>query len=245
MAVSYNPKISTNGLVLCLDAANPKSYPGSGNTWFDLSGNRNHATLFNSPTFSRNGANQLAFTFNGTNQYASMPSTSSLTTSTVTIIGCISQGSSGTLLTKGKQGTYYNYGIVRINETINGFYARHNNADVYSGQLVEVFGLDICLEFIAVTYNGSATKFYKTFFGSTELISSTSSLNYSPSATNSENLTIGSFTSSGGSQTGYFAGEIFNICVYNRAFTDLEMQQHLFVYKSRIENGCVPLANEF
>jgi len=26
MGVSYNPQIATNGLVLCLDAANPKSY---------------------------------------------------------------------------------------------------------------------------------------------------------------------------------------------------------------------------
>lgn len=39
MGVAYNPSIVTNGLVLCLDAANPKSYPGSGTTWTDLSGN--------------------------------------------------------------------------------------------------------------------------------------------------------------------------------------------------------------
>jgi hypothetical protein len=33
------PSIVMNGLVLCLDAANSKSYPGSGTTWTDLSGN--------------------------------------------------------------------------------------------------------------------------------------------------------------------------------------------------------------
>jgi hypothetical protein len=38
MGISYNPRIITDGLVLCLDAANRKSYPGSGTTWFDLSG---------------------------------------------------------------------------------------------------------------------------------------------------------------------------------------------------------------
>jgi hypothetical protein len=43
MATNYSPKISTDGLILCLDAANPKSYPGSGTTWFDLSKNGNHA----------------------------------------------------------------------------------------------------------------------------------------------------------------------------------------------------------
>jgi hypothetical protein len=45
MGISYNPRTITDGLVLCLDAANPKSYPGSGTTWTDLSGNGNNGTL--------------------------------------------------------------------------------------------------------------------------------------------------------------------------------------------------------
>ena len=44
MGVNYNPKIVTDGLVLCLDAANKRSYPGSGSTWNDLSGRGNHFT---------------------------------------------------------------------------------------------------------------------------------------------------------------------------------------------------------
>ena len=44
MGLSHSPKIVTNGLVLCLDAANPKSYPGSGTAWTDLSGNARNAT---------------------------------------------------------------------------------------------------------------------------------------------------------------------------------------------------------
>jgi hypothetical protein len=39
------PNIITNGLVVHLDATNPKSYPGSGNSWFDLSGFNNNGTL--------------------------------------------------------------------------------------------------------------------------------------------------------------------------------------------------------
>ena len=38
MGTNYNPQIVTSGLVLALDAANPKSYPGSGTAWNDLSG---------------------------------------------------------------------------------------------------------------------------------------------------------------------------------------------------------------
>lgn len=51
MGVGYNPRIVTDGLVLCLDAANAKSYPGSGATWTDLSGNGNNASMFSSVPF--------------------------------------------------------------------------------------------------------------------------------------------------------------------------------------------------
>jgi len=47
MATNYNPRTVTDGLVLALDAANSKSYPGSGTTWTDLSGNGNNGTLRN------------------------------------------------------------------------------------------------------------------------------------------------------------------------------------------------------
>ncbi len=50
------PPIVTDGLVFAVDAANKKSYPGSGTTWKDLSGNSNNGTLINGPTFdSGNG----------------------------------------------------------------------------------------------------------------------------------------------------------------------------------------------
>ena len=45
MPINYSPSVVTSGLVLCLDAANVKSYPGSGTTWTDLSGNGYDATL--------------------------------------------------------------------------------------------------------------------------------------------------------------------------------------------------------
>jgi hypothetical protein len=46
VGINYSPKIVTDGLVLCLDAANPLSYPGSGNTWYDLSGYNNHGLIY-------------------------------------------------------------------------------------------------------------------------------------------------------------------------------------------------------
>ena len=73
MAIAYNTSIVRNGLVLHVDAANPKSYPGTGTVWTDLSGQGLNAVLANSPTYSSS-----SFSFNGTNQYASIAYTPTL-----------------------------------------------------------------------------------------------------------------------------------------------------------------------
>ena len=51
MGGSAGPKLVTKGLVLALDAADPNSYPGSGTTWSDLTGNNLDATLLMVPLF--------------------------------------------------------------------------------------------------------------------------------------------------------------------------------------------------
>ena len=45
MGIAYNTSIVRNGLVAQLDAANPKSYPGTGTTIIDLSGNGANGTI--------------------------------------------------------------------------------------------------------------------------------------------------------------------------------------------------------
>jgi hypothetical protein len=67
MSVLTRPPIVTNGLVLYLDAANRKSYPGTGTTWFDLSGNNYTGSLVNGPTF--NSTNGGSIVFDGVNDY--------------------------------------------------------------------------------------------------------------------------------------------------------------------------------
>lgn len=75
------PDIVTSGLVVHLDAARNDSYPGSGTTWFDVSGNSNNATLVNGVGYS--SANQGVMVFDGTNDYATIPLNLSTTNSTV------------------------------------------------------------------------------------------------------------------------------------------------------------------
>ena len=72
MGINYNPKIVKEGLVLCLDAANPRSYTNGSTTWLDLSGIGNNGTLTNGLTYSSN--NLGYFSFDGVNDYISIPS---------------------------------------------------------------------------------------------------------------------------------------------------------------------------
>ena len=68
MAINAGPKIVEDGLILCLDAANKKSYPGAGTTWTDLTANKKTGTLTNmTNNFSTDGAGSLIF--DGTDEY--------------------------------------------------------------------------------------------------------------------------------------------------------------------------------
>jgi hypothetical protein len=75
MSITSGPKIITDGLVLFLDAANEKSYPGTGTTWFDLRKNIN-GNINNNPTYLNN--NGGIFSFDGTNENITIPQTNLL-----------------------------------------------------------------------------------------------------------------------------------------------------------------------
>ena len=68
MGLAHSPRIVTDGLVLALDAGNTKSYPGSGASWSDLSGNGNNGTLENDVGYTADNGGSL--TFDGSDEYA-------------------------------------------------------------------------------------------------------------------------------------------------------------------------------
>ena len=72
MALGHGASIVRDGLVLHLDAASVKSYPGSGTLWKDLSGNGNDGTLVNGPSFD--SANKGSIGFDGVNDYGDIGS---------------------------------------------------------------------------------------------------------------------------------------------------------------------------
>jgi len=67
MANNYGPKIVTDGLALCLDAGNTKSYSGSGTVWTNLMRNGNDGTLTNGPAF--NSEDKGSIVFDGTDDH--------------------------------------------------------------------------------------------------------------------------------------------------------------------------------
>jgi hypothetical protein len=75
MASKSGPDIIEDGLVLCLDAASKRSYPGTGTTWTDLKGD-NNGILTNSPTFSSGGLGKIIF--DATDEKVVIPSTDGL-----------------------------------------------------------------------------------------------------------------------------------------------------------------------
>ncbi len=75
MASNYSPKIVTDGLVLCLDAASKNSYPGSGTTWSDLSPSGNDGTL-SAAAIGTDVPGSMDF--NGSSEYLTVTNSTSL-----------------------------------------------------------------------------------------------------------------------------------------------------------------------
>ena len=87
MSLSHSPLIVRDGLVLCLDAANPRSYPKSGTTWSDLKGSNNCVlTNMNASNFNQDGKGSL--TFDGTNEYGMISDSDDFTVTETTVCAC-------------------------------------------------------------------------------------------------------------------------------------------------------------
>ena len=106
--------VVTSGLQVFLDADDPTSYPGSGSTWFDISGNNNDMTLTGGPT---NTGGVMVFT---TTSYGEI-STLDYTNQTFTIM-CASRYNGGTSK-RVVSSSFNNWFIGHNSGTVDGYYA--------------------------------------------------------------------------------------------------------------------------
>jgi hypothetical protein len=235
MGIAYNPTIITNGLVLCLDAGNTKSYPGSGTTWTDLSGNGNTGTITNGPTYSSSNGGSLVF--DGTDDYVSVPYTSLLApTSQISFeafayLANWNVSGDRRILSKTQTGGYQ----IGLNEPT--FILDGNiGALVYLGgsyKIVKVARSTLSpgWHHLAFTCDG---RYFRMYLDGVNVDTSDNGSTASISYSTNNHFLVGAETGAGTAVDGaYWNGNISSVKVYNRALTASEIQQNYNATKSR------------
>jgi hypothetical protein len=149
MGIAYNPKAVSDGLVLALDAANTKSYPGAGTKWTDLSGNGYHATI--NPLYqiyNSNNGGYFSFISDGSGAQAATiaNNVASLLSATNTVeFTMYKTNTQGQILTN----NFYGYGESNV------VFAKNGTTSVALGVVLHVW------EHYAITYNTSTITVYK------------------------------------------------------------------------------------
>lgn len=224
MATNYNPSIASSGLVLCLDAGNTKSYPGSGTTWTDLSGNGATGTLISSPTYSSSGGGSLVFS--GTN-YVTASTANSLfnfgTGDFSMFLWFKSSYKSNYLTIASLDNTSSGNGIVFYGVPTSGYFRSY------------VAGLSIDGTVNICTGNWTNLGVTRSSGLVTQYIDglSRSTFTRATSLLTNQTLAIGSNISTGPGTYGGFPGSISNVNMYNRALSAAEISQNFNALRGR------------
>jgi hypothetical protein len=229
--------IVTNGLVLNLDAGNTKSYPRSGTTWNDLSGNNYSGSLVNGPTFSNN-----SIVFDGTNDYIIttvnqtplLDITSSITLESWIMSTALANSSHGVgINSKGlssdNNSAVYETLLIQSSSVNYPFFRMRieSSTPTYTPNNIPI-NLNQIYQFTS-TYDGSTIRIYINGIESGIGLAQTGSIQ-----TNTQQLTIGvRYLQRGGSSSSFFSGKIYNTKIYNRALSASEVQQNYNAQKSR------------
>ena len=156
--------VNTRGLVMHLDAAATDSYPGSGTTWYDISGNSNHGTITGATYTSSYGLG--SFNFGGSSSYyVQVPHSTSLNiSSTLTAINWVYYRSgSGRIMQKDDTGQGNNYTRLWETGANPGTYRMemwHSDGGTTGAQ----FGSSVTTNgwmFLTMTFDGSSIKMYQ------------------------------------------------------------------------------------
>jgi len=217
MGLKHHPRVVTNGLVFYVDAANTRSYSGSGITVTGLIGGIG-GTIVNGVGFS--SSNNGTFVFDGTNDYMDCGYNSNINNATQLTIECWYRSSNIS-----KEGIIFG--------TNSYFPAYGYHMEIYQSKLLfQVFPSASFVQssitlsnniwyHLVGTYNSGAINLYVN--GITG-----GSGNYTYSAS-SENLILGRY------YAGSFSleGQLSNVKFYNRALTAQEVLQNYNATKKR------------
>lgn len=214
MSLGHGSSIVRNGLVLYLDAANRKSYPGSGTTWSDISNNGNNGTLVNGVAYSSN--NNGTFNFDKTNDYVSCGNI--LNNVTYTKIAWFRpETASANIISGGTESQHAFW----MQNTSNTLYAGHNgnwSTVSYSpGNMLNTWW------FGAVTFN--TTTGWILYLNGSQVASNSNTTTF----TGNGKIRIGAYED----VSNLFDGDISNVQIYNRVLTGNEIRKNFEAHRGR------------
>ena len=222
MGISYNPRIITDGLVLCLDAGNRKSYSASGTTWTDLSGRGNTGTLENGVGYNSNNGGSLGF--DGVNDY--VETIQSTTESTFSVSGWVFYN--GTVTTQQPVvSKWFSGGLSWMLDTVGTNTLRWLIRESSGGDVVITTTIipNVWLYFTATYQTGTGNC---NLYINSNLVSS--GVGRSSLLVPTNKIQIGR---KGDSSTVWFNGRIAQVSIYNRALTAAEVQQNFNALRGR------------
>lgn len=229
----------TDGLVLSLDAANPKSFINGTTNWRDMAASGYIGTLTNGPTF--NSENYGSIVFDGINDFINSP-VYSVTSSFSFYTGSFSLettikptgyqtssyfGLTNSVISKGFSANTYNYYVQLTSDTTVTFIKR-SGAESLQQHTFTVPSMLNKISTITFTINPTGTTVTCYFNGN--LIGSLSITGgvIQPSA--NDNLLLAGLS---GVAPMYFIGNMYNIKIYNKTLNAQEVQQNYNALKPR------------
>ena len=237
MGISYNTSLVRDGLVLHLDAANKKSYTGTGTAWTDLSGANSNGTLANGAGY--NSANNGSITFDGVNDYISIAQNTSYQFSNTQAfsinawIRCTTTTGFSTILSyalSGGRGYYFSIDVnsLRTNSFVFDYFDGNGSSFRGIQGNINSITMNSWINLVATSATNSVNdmKVYQNGV----LTSFTNRGTASPATINYDTLSL---RIGARGDSGYFTGNMSQISVYNRSLTALEIGRNFSATRGR------------
>jgi len=224
MAFSNGPTIITSGLVLSLDAADKNSYPGSGTTWRDMSGNNITGSLINSPTF--NTSNGGSIVFDGVDDVVVMEENSTLNTQTPSVEVWIKTNATtqnGFWFEKGTVNSQYSLFQEGANITWRQNLATLTSQITTAATFINTSNF---AQIVGTFVTGDRRTYVNGIIRTTD--TQTGTIN-----TNTNGMSIGAYGGFNGSRGYFYNGNIAIVRVYNRVLSAQEILQNYNATKTR------------
>lgn len=229
MAIINSPRIVTNGLCVCIDPANSKSYPGTGTTVTDLSGRGNHFSLQNASAYISSDK-VFRFTLGGTNWLQNSTLLSGFSAGAVNNMSVVAF----VKVTNASTSRFISFDDVGSDTSNRLNY--YIDASIFSGEKNNAFSISSGLA------GGTNTNNW-VMYGATLSASGLTSTMYRGTSTGVETGTpqtlasateIGSYTLIGrrGADTN-FGGDISLVMIYNTTLTENDMRQNFAALRGR------------